>query len=159
MIESGSPNVVLVRDEENPATACRTFDYNDLNAYLLVVLGLASPTEELMGPYSEIAMKAREGTKIPLKEVMDLEKKEPIVFLSEKAGLAKAIETFGGGVHRLLITEEGTGNVIGILSQLRLVKFLWDNGACFPVIDNLYPVILRDLAIGSQYAVAIKYVQ
>ena len=112
-----------------------------------------------MEPYSEIAKKARDGTKIPLKEVMDLEKKEPIVFLPEKAGLAKAIETFGGGVHRLLITEVGTGNVIGILSQLKLVKFLWDNGACFPVIDNLYPVILRDLAIVSQYAVAIKYVQ
>jgi CBS domain-containing protein len=156
LIESGPPNVILVRDAANPASACNTFDYSDLNAYLLIVLGLANPSEEQVEPFSEIAKKAREGTVIPLKDVVDIEKKEPIVFLSEREGLAKAIEIFGSGVHRLIITAEETGKVIGILSQLKVVRFLWDNGRSFPVIDQLYPIILRDLNIGSQQIIAIK---
>jgi Mg2+/Co2+ transporter CorC len=156
LIEFGPPNVVLIRSSPNELSACDTFDYNDLNAYLLVVLGLANPTDDQIDTYTEIAKKAREATNISLKEIASLAKKAPLVTLSESQDLFKAIEIFAGGVHRILIVKEDTDHVIGVLSQWTVVKFLWDNGSSFPTIDQLYPMILRDLNVGTHQAIAIK---
>ena len=76
--------------------------------------------------------------------------------LSHTANLTKAVELFGGGVHRLVIVKDGTNDVTGVLSQSRLVKFLWENGRSFPIIDQLYPQTIRDLGIGSQRIICIK---
>jgi len=46
--------------------------------------------------------------------------------------------------------------VVGILSQWKLIKFLWENGSSFPVIDQLYPMILRDLNVGTHQIIAIN---
>ena len=148
--------MILVRENSKDRHACDTFDYNDLNAYLLVVLGLANPGEDQVDVYTEIAKKAREGTAIPLKDASLLVKKAPLVTLSESRDLSKAIEIFAGGVHRILIVKEGTNHVIGILSQWTLVKFLWDNGSSFPIIDQLYAMILRDLNVVTHQIIAIK---
>jgi CBS domain-containing protein len=148
--------VILVRETPNNLSACDTFDYNDLNAYLLVVLGLANPSEDQVEDYTEIAKKAREGTIIPLKEISSLAKKAPLVTLSEFQDLSNAIEIFAGGVHRILIVKENTNHVIGILSQWTVVRFLWDNGSSFQSIDQLYPMILRDLNVGTHQTIAIK---
>ncbi|KAF7915698.1 uncharacterized protein EAE98_011041 [Botrytis deweyae] len=156
LIESGPPNVILIRETSNDVTACDSFDYNDLNAYLLVVLGLASPDEGQTDTYSQLASKARERAPIPLRDVITLAKKEPLTTLSQSEDLSKAVEIFGSGVHRILVCKPGTTTVVGILSQLKLVKFLWDNGSSFPAIDQLYPTILRDLNIGTQHAIAIN---
>ena len=66
------------------------------------------------------------------------------------------MELFGGGVHRLVIVKDGGKEVVGIFSQLRLVKFLWENGNCFPVIEQLYGKEIRELGIGSQQLISIK---
>jgi hypothetical protein len=89
---------------------------------------------------------------------MLLAKKAPLIALSESKDLSKAIEIFAGGVHRILIVKEDTDSVIGVLSQSIVVKFLWDNGSSFPIIDQLYPMILRDLNAGTHQAISIKYV-
>ena len=68
----------------------------------------------------------------------------------------KAVETFGRGVHRIVIVKENTTEVVGLLSQSKLVRWLWENGRSFPVIDQLFPQHLRDLKIGSNQVVAIK---
>jgi Mg2+/Co2+ transporter CorC len=136
---------------------CDTFDYSDLNAYLLVILGLASPsTEDQIQKYTSIAENARSGIKIPLSDIKSLTLKPPLVGLEETEDLSKAVESFASGIHRILVYKEGTTEVTGILSQWKLVKFLWDNGSCFPIIDQLYPTILRDLNIGSHQIIAIK---
>ena len=67
-----------------------------------------------------------------------------------------AVETFGGGVHRIIVVKEGTNHVMGVLSQTRLVKFLWENGRSFPVIDQLYPIEIRELGIGNQQPISIN---
>jgi hypothetical protein len=104
-----------------------------------------------------LAKKTSHHIPIPIRDVTTIAKKSPLVTLSESDDLMKAIELFGSGVHRILITsKEGTPNVIGVLSQLKLVKFLWDNGTSFNAIDSLYPVILRDLGIGTAQAISIK---
>ena len=156
MIEAGPPNVILLRESQSDTTACDTFDYSDLNAYLLVVVGLANPEPDQLEVFDVLAQKAREGVSIPVREVRSIAKKQPLVTLSESAALSKAIESFGSGVHRILVCKEGTTEVVGVLSQLKLVRFLWDNGPCFPTIDQLYPMILRDLDIGTHQTIAIK---
>ncbi len=156
LIEAGPPNVILLREKAQDTTACGTFDYSDLNAYLLVVVGLASPEEDQLVDFDALAKKTRDRESIPLREIQALAKKGPLVTLPESADLSKAIEHFGSGVHRILVCKDETTEVVGILSQLKLVKFLWDNGSSFPAIDALYPIVLKDLGIGTPQTIAIK---
>jgi hypothetical protein len=150
---------VLLRDSKDTQHATGTFDYSDLNAYLLLVVGLAHPDEEDVASFDELAKKGREGKPIPLRDVKEVgNKKEPLITLPHSADLTKAMEVFGSGVHRVLIAEEGTTNVIGVLTQLRLVKFFWENRQSFPDVDQLYPHLIKDLMIGSKSVLAIKSV-
>lgn len=157
LVKHGAPNVVLLREDANTRHATGTFDYSDLNAYLLLVVGLAHPDEGDIASFDELAKKGREGKPIPLKDVKEVGgKKEPLITLPSTADLTKAIEVFGSGVHRVLVAEEGTTNVIGILTQLRLVQFFWENRQSFPAVDQLYPYQLKDLNIGSKHVLAIN---
>ena len=52
--------------------------------------------------------------------------------------------------------KEGTSCVMGVLSQTRLVKFLWENGRSFPVIDQLYPIEVKELGLGNQQPISIN---
>lgn len=158
LISSGSPNVVLLRETAESRTAVGTFDYSDLNAYLLLVVGLAQPDERHVASFNELAQKGREGKPIPLKDVKFLNEKEPLVTLPHTADLTKAVEIFGSGIHRIIIVEEQTTNVVGVLTQLRLVRFFWENGRNFPAVDRLYPHTLKDLDLGSHNVLAIKCV-
>lgn len=152
----GAPNVVLLRDSKDNRTATGTFDYSDLNAYLLLVVGLAHPDEGDVASFDELAKKGREGKPIPLKDVKDLGRKEPLITLPKTADLRKAIEAFGSGVHRVLIVEENSTDVVGILTQLRLVQFFWENRGSFKQVENLYPQLIKDLSLGSHSVYAIK---
>jgi CBS domain-containing protein len=156
LVQHGSPNVVLLREDTSTRHATGIFDYSDLNAYLLLVVGLAHPDEEDVASFDELAKKGREGKAIPLKDVKDLGKKEPLITLSETADLTKAMEVFGSGVHRVLVVKEGTTDVVGVLTQLRLVSFFWENRQSFPVVDQLYPQLIKDLEIGSKSVLAIN---
>lgn len=158
LIEAGPPNVILLRENPNENIVSGTFDYSDLNAYLLVVVGLAHPDQGQREDFDFIVKRAKENTKIPLRDIEKLGKKEPLVTLYESDDLSKAMEHFGSGIHRILVCKNQSTEVVGILSQLKLVKFLWDNGASFPTIDQLYPLILKDLQVGVPSAVSIKYV-
>jgi hypothetical protein len=157
LIDSGAA-VLLIRETPEDKSAVATFDYSDLNTYLLLAAGLSFPPEEHRASYDEIARKAREGQKIPIRDVKRLGvEKEPLVTLPASANVLTAVETFGGGVHRVVITKKSDDNeVVGIFSQFRLVKFLWENGRSFPVIEQLYPQALRELRIGSQNVISIK---
>jgi CBS-domain-containing membrane protein len=146
----------LIRESPEHTSAIGTFDYTDLNAYLLLVVGLVQPAEEQLTSFRQLAQKAQEGSKIPLKDVKDLGRKEPLTTLPASASLTTAVETFGSGVHRIVVVKEDSTEVVGIVSQSRLVKFLWENGRSFPMIDQLYPQYLKDLRIGSQDVIAIK---
>lgn len=156
LIQSGSPNVVLLRDGPSSQTAIGTFDYSDLNAYLLLVVGLAQPDEDQVSSFRELAQKGREGKPIPLKDVKGLGRKEPLVTLPHTATLTKAVEILGSGVHRIIIVKEHTVDAIGVLTQLRLVRFFWENGRHFPAVEALYTRSLRDLDIGSHSVFAIN---
>ncbi|CAM1503767.1 Fc.00g013580.m01.CDS01 [Cosmosporella sp. VM-42] len=141
-------NVVLVRENPNTQVAISTFDFTDLNVYLLLVVGLTKPEEDQVDLFNHILAKVQGGA-IPLRDVHPLFRKESLVSLPGTERLAQAIQVLGSGIHRLLVTAPN-GDVIGIASQLRLVEFFWNEGVNFPSIDRLYPVILRDLGIGTK---------
>ena len=109
-----------------------------------------------MESFNELAKKGREGKKIPVKDIKEIGRGERIVVLPRSSLLPRAVETFGSGVHRILITEEDEQSVVGILTQLRLVRFFWENGRNFPQIDRLFPNSLADLRIGSRAVKSIK---
>ncbi|KAK1141126.1 cell separation during budding [Aspergillus melleus] len=156
LIDTGAP-VLLIREDRQQKSAVGTFDYSDLNAYLLLAAGLTRPDDEMLASYEELARKARDGLTIPLRDVKDLGRKEPMTTLPASASVMAAVETFGGGVHRVVVVNEHDDNeVVGIFSQFRLVKFLWENGRSFPVIDQLYPLALWELRIGSRDVVSIN---
>jgi CBS domain len=147
--------VLLIKDGAS-SPVIGTFDYRDLNAYLLIVIGLALPDEEHIQDFAQAAQKAREGKSIPLRDIKDWGKKEPLTFLSGDANLIKAIEVFGRGLHRIVVVDETTKEVTGLLSQSRLIRFFWENGRHFPVLEQLYSQYLRDLKLGSHSVIAIK---
>lgn len=145
-----------MRESSSSKTAISTFEYSDLNAYLLVVVGLAKPDEEEQASlYADISKKAQSQEDIPLREIQSLSRKEELVTLPAEDTLDKAVEAFGGGIHRVLVANQA-GEVIGVLSQLRLVEFFWNEAVNFPVIDRLYGCLLRDLQIGTHQIIAIK---
>ena len=156
LIDSNVP-VLLIRESPEQKSAVGTFDFSDLNAYLLLAAGLTQPCEGLRGLYEHLARKARDGSKILLQDVKDLGNKEPMTTLPATANVMTAVETFGGGVHRVVVVNVQNDNEVpGIFSQFRLVKFLWENGCTFPVIDQLYPQAVGDLGIGSRQVLSIK---
>lgn len=153
LVRSGAPNVVLVRESTITQTVIQTFDYSDLNAYLLLVLGLSQPDDLA----AKIADRARTGDVIPLRDVTDhLGVREEPAFLPHTATLSQAMEVLGGGHHRIVICKEGTSEAVGVLSQLRLVRFFWDNHANFAATEKLYSLTLKELELGAKEVMAIN---
>lgn len=148
--------MLLIRETAGDTSAIGTFDYADLNAYLLLVVGITKPDDEHAASLEELGRKAREGRGISLREVKNLRPKDPLTILPPHANLTKAIEIFGSGVHSVVVAKENTLEVLGIFSQWRLIRFLWENARSFAVLEQLYPQYLRELGLGSQHVISIK---
>jgi len=153
LVKSGAPNVVLIRESRKTKTAIGMFDFSDLNAYLLLVLGMSQPDESA----ADLAERARSGEAIQLSAVIGhLGAREEPAFLPHTATLTRAMEVLGGGTHRVVINKEGTSESIGVLSQLRLVKFFWSNHQNFAATEQLYGRSLKELELGAKEVVAIN---
>ncbi|KAI1826605.1 hypothetical protein F4861DRAFT_536916 [Xylaria intraflava] len=156
LVRNSTSNVVLIRENAKSTKPVSTFDYSDLNAYILVVVGLGQPPDDLVELYHDIAKRAQARDSIPLRDIQPICRKETLVTLSgDDESLVKAIEVFGSGIHRLLVTNF-RGEVVGILSQLKLMEFFWNEGINFRVIDELYPKLMKELGVGSQQMIAVN---
>ena len=153
LVRSGAPTVVLIRESKKTKTAIGMFGYDELNTYLLLVLGWRHADDE----GAEIAERARNGETLALQEVNEhLGTREPPTFVSHTASLSQAMEVLGGGVHRIVVCKEGTSEAVGVLSQLRLVRFFWDNHQNFAATESLYGLTLKDLDVGAKEVLAIN---
>jgi CBS domain-containing protein len=153
LVRSGAPNVVLIRESKKTKTAIGMFGYDELNAYLLLVLGWRHADDQ----GAKIAERARSGETLALREVNEhLGAREPPAFVLHNANLSQAMEILGGGVHRIVVCKEGTSEAVGILSQLRLVRFFWDNHQNFAATERLYGLTLKDLDVGAKEVLAIN---
>ncbi|KEY64746.1 hypothetical protein S7711_05398 [Stachybotrys chartarum IBT 7711] len=149
------PNVVLIRENSSAKTAISTFDFNDLNTYLLMVTGIAKPEEDQISIINAIRTKSQQGNLITIRDIQPLCRKETLVNLTSDSNLAQGIEVLGSGIHQFLVTDND-GDVTGIVSQLQVIEFFWSEGVNFPTIDRLYALILRDLGVGSQQIISIN---
>jgi len=156
LIDNGLSSIPILSSDQD-GTVCGTVDYTDLNAFLLLIMGLYQPAEdEDLSSIEELAKKARAGSSVPVKLVKDLGKKDPFITVNETDELSKVVEILGSGVHRVAVVKNGTTKVIGIVSQLRLIRYFWENGRVFPAIEALYSVNLRDLGLGSSSVISIN---
>lgn len=137
---------------------CLTFDYTDLNAYLLLVLNKIK-SDELLGmdydpaAVQEMVKKAQTGEQVPVSFVIRLTTKNPFIKLTELDTISTVVEILGTGVHRVAITNDG--KLTGILSQRRLVKYLWENARRFPSMEPLFQSSIKSLNIGSPNPISI----
>ncbi|TID29021.1 hypothetical protein CANINC_002169 [Pichia inconspicua] len=138
---------------------CLTFDYTDLNAYLLLVLNKLN-VEDLKNldytPKDQIPIlinNAQRGQQVPVKFVIKLTNKNPFIKLLESDTLSTVVEILGTGVHRIAIINDN--KLTGILSQRRLVKYLWDNARRFPSMEPILSSSIKSLHIGSSNPVTI----
>lgn len=121
---------------------CLTFDYNDLNSYLLLVLNKIQVSNK------SVQQDCQNGKPVPVGEIVKLTPKNPFYKLPESENLSTAMSILGSGVHRVAITDNDMTKIKGILSQRRLIKYLWDNARTFPNLEYLFNSSLQDLKIG-----------
>jgi Mg2+/Co2+ transporter CorC len=90
--------------------------------------------------FQDLVKKAREGSHdIPVKLVGDLGMKDPFITLPESESLTRVVEIMASGVHRIAVTRENSNHdVIGVLSQRKILKFFWDNVRAFTDLEQLY---------------------
>ncbi|KAK5778778.1 hypothetical protein RI543_003701 [Arxiozyma heterogenica] len=127
---------------------CLTFDYNDLNSYLLLVLNKIQVNNQ------KVTEECQNGKPVPVGEIVKLTPKNPFYKLSETETLLTVMKILGSGVHRVAICNPEMTFVKGILSQRRLIKYLWDNSENFTSLETLFNYSLQDLQVGvlnSQY--------
>ncbi|GMM35514.1 Sds23 protein [Saccharomycopsis crataegensis] len=145
---------------------CITFDYGDLNTFLLLVLHKISfdlsavefdPHFALERQPLEYLNDIKMGKQAPIKFVCQLTSKNPFIKLNEKLDtLSSVVEILGSGVHRVAIINN-ENKISGILSQRRLIRYLWDNARRFPSLDSLLQTPLDELEIGSTSNVIFVY--
>lgn len=142
-----------------------TFDYTDLNAYLLLILGRLQITEQNFDKNAyyknpeeiqHLISKAKRGEQVPVKFVTQLVPKNPFYKLSEQEHLSSVVEILGTGVHRIAIVDPDFTRITGILSQRRLIKYFWDNARRFPSLEPLFQSTLAELSIGEKNVVSIQ---
>lgn len=148
-------SVVLVRDSQSSNSVTLTFDFGDLNTYLLLVVGLTKPEDDQVALFNEIISKAQQNQKVPLRILQSLFCREATVQLDASSSLTQAVEILGSGIHRIVISDLAN-HVVGVMSQLRVTDFFWNEGVNFPTIERLYPALLRDLSIGTQNTISVN---
>jgi hypothetical protein len=130
---------LLLRPSPSHSTVIGTFDYTDLTAFLLTVLGVPDPSIASTESFREAVKKAREGDhNIPVKLVGDIGIKDPFITLPETEKLSRLVEILATGVHRVAVTKENSQDVIGMLSQRKVVKYFWENVRSFVDLEPYY---------------------
>ena len=118
---------------------------------------LAYPAAAEPSQIQHVLDRATRNEPIPLSDIQYLlGRKAPPAFLDHTDTLTKAVELFGGGVHRIIVRKQGSLDVVGVLSQLRLVRFFWENMASFRHVFHLHNRTIKELELGSQTVVSIK---
>lgn len=153
-----------VEEFENDVN-CLTFDYTDLNAYLMLVLGKLQINEQYLAQnqyyknnpeeVATLIQKAKRGEQVPVKFVVQLVPKNPFYKLPETETLSTVMEILGSGVHRIAIVDEKVSKITGILSQRRLIKYLWENARRFPSLEPIFQQTIVEVELGSSKVMSV----
>jgi len=134
---------LLLRSSPDDKRVSRTFDYSDLTIFLLMVLGVtdaAQYSSKESSSFQDLVRKAREGDhNIPVRLVGDIGMKDPFITLPASDTLSQVVQIMASGVHRVAVTKDSTSSeVIGVLSQRKVVKFFWENIRSFVDLEPIY---------------------
>lgn len=147
---------IPIKAKPEDPTVSDTFDYADLNAYLLIVMGLIEPVNNDEETENYVK-KARTGHVVPVKFAAHLGAKNELTSLKSNSTILQAVEILGSGVHRVVISDAIDPKItIGILSQRRLIRFIWENGRRFKSLEPFFQMKLSDLGIGPKEVVSIN---
>ncbi|PSK35316.1 hypothetical protein C7M61_004774 [Candidozyma pseudohaemuli] len=165
---------VLCTADSSDLSNCLSFDYLDLNTYLLMIMNKIAISDlcvddipdEHGDPHAltpaqkheklhQLVAKAKKGEEVPVDFIVRLHPKTPFVRLKDGESLFRAVEAFGNGVHRVAIVDSAN-KITGILSQRRTIRFLWENARRFPSLEFLLNSSLQDLKIGSTAPITIQ---
>lgn len=138
---------------------CLTFDYSDLNTYLLLIMNKIHMTDldvDDITPeiFENFVAKAKKGEEVPVEFIIKLHPKNPFITVNESDNLLNVMEILGNGVHRIAITNNN-GQINGVLSQRRLIRYIWDNARRFPYLEYYLNQSIEDLKIGSTNPITI----
>lgn len=128
-----------------------TFDFADLNGYLLLVLGHLTVIEPVAAEFEQAIKRARMGKPAPVEVAAQFGARDPFVRMTADTPLSAAIQKFGSGVHRIAVVPgvDAPSHVIGMLSQRRLVTYVNSHIRRFPAVEQLYDRSLEELQIGT----------
>lgn len=154
--------VSLSHNDSHDLANCLTFDYSDLITYLLLIMNKISINDLSVSEFkdpeyiNQQIAKAKKGEEVPVEFIIKLHPKNPFIKFAENKTLARPMETLGNGVHRIAITDpQSQSTITGILSQRRLIKYMWENARRFPALDFYLNSTLQDLKIGSTTPITI----
>lgn len=157
MVENGFTSLPVLMKPGVDNTVAESFDYSDITSLLLLVMGHLKMNAGATQPMNleENVRKARAGFDVPVSFVLDLSPREPFITLQASDTISTAVEYFGRGLHRLLVTDDAETEFMGLLSQRRLVRYLWDNARSFNDIEPIFQSTLHELGIGSSKVISI----
>ncbi|EPX74335.1 inducer-sexual development Sds23/Moc1 [Schizosaccharomyces octosporus yFS286] len=123
-----------------------TFDYADLNAFLLMVVGFDDFNDDR---FKELAEKVRAGNVVTAYEVSLLGKsKDVFMTIPPTTTLGELAKTLASGIRRVAVTNE-SGELSFMASQRSIIRFLWNNIRAFPDLEPLMARTIHSLDIGS----------
>lgn len=146
--------VSITKDDSSNLLNCLTFDYSDLNTYILMIMNkinikdLNVDDQDLIDVFDEYVEKGKKGEAVPVDFIIRLHPKNPFIKINEDDHLVTVMEILGNGVHRVALTDN-SGKIVGVLSQRRLVKFIWENARRFSNLEYYFNQSIEDLKIGS----------
>lgn len=128
-----------------------TFDFADLNGYLLLVLGHLTVLDPVAEEFEQAIKRARMGKPAPVEIAAQFGARDPFVRMTAETPLSAAIQKFASGVHRIAVVSsvDESNHVVGMLSQRRLVTYVNDHLRRFPAVEQLFDRTLEELHIGS----------
>lgn len=140
---------------EDPSPS-ETFDYADLNAYLLMLMGFVEPTDE-NEEVRKMLQNARAGSAVPVKFVARLGSKNELMTLKSTDTIGAAVSILGTGVHRIAVADANDPNIlVGILSQRRIIRFIWENGRRFKSLEPFFQTKLSEVGITAKKVMSIN---
>lgn len=104
--------------------------------------------------FETFVAKAKKGEEVPVDFIIKLHPKNPFIKVNEMDNLLTVMEILGNGVHRIAITDQA-GKINGILSQRRLIRYIWENARRFPHLEYYLGQSIEDLKIGSSSPITI----
>ncbi|GAB5589554.1 cell separation during budding [Umbelopsis nana] len=139
----------------HPKSYIGMFDYGDLISYILIVLRKEIPPEdETTLEIKELVKRALGGEQVPVKLASDLSRKNPFCSVLPEATLISILDEFACGTHRVAVMHP-SGDIMGILSQSRVIEHLYNNISHFPGLHRIVNKSLRQLGLGVAPVISV----